>query len=325
MVSPGSRLVLAIFNCRSWSLKGEILARVAGDVSSLGFASQLTKYCSDNHFIFNLHASTSYVVLQLLQSEMIIIMSDDNFKDRNDGHQVRGDKPYYKVVNSDGRKRPPSPIPLMNNIPIDVSVNHRRDDNKHARVDVSSPSSSRHYHIPEENLIFCPVVHIPRNNAHTPIMHESASRAKAPAQGGNGIGTESSSGHKNERTHVMLEPHPRDVKETEGLTERNIVKNAFKCKYPRRGAISLVHDGIDETEECTKHCCEPAAVICETHPRHANVPIQYCVDETVTPAADPLRMITLTGIPSMISANERHTISANDVKFFLSRIDWENI
>lgn len=193
-----------------------------------------------------------------------------------------------------------------------VVVNH---GNQVKTIDNIEPSRtdttpSRLYHITADNLVHCPVVHIPRNKKTNvpksgmcnPQAHDSMQVADE---------TEPSAGHKNGQTDYMNRPRQAKsrVQGADGM------KLPVGCKYPRRGAISFVHD---ESEEITEHKNQHAVAMCECHPLHEKTVVHCGV------LAKPPATRTMRGIPSLTSCNDDNSNSNREVNDFLSTLDWDN-
>ncbi|KAL3762278.1 hypothetical protein ACHAWU_000925 [Discostella pseudostelligera] len=266
-------------------------------------------------------------------------MSDEITREQYFENQFQNDKPNAIVI--DRPKRPPSPPSLttmLNNLPIEY-INDRTCCKRHASIDAIDSSkaakkrlsASRLYHMPADNLVHCPVVHIPagkKKNLQTTDMSPYSRESTNSLEGENE--TVPSAVYKDEQTTASYTSHHehgcavvQDVCKMEAPTECKNGQNAVKCKYPRRGAIAIAHD--DASEDPIEHkYAQTADVMCESPPRHAKASIQCSENEMESPTANPPAMIELSGIISLTSTNANDTISTREVNNFLSKIDWDN-
>lgn len=263
-------------------------------------------------------------------------MSDEIIRDKYfESDFQQNDKLDANMVVNDRPKRPSSPTTMLNNLPIDI--NDRNCRKRHAIMDaidsskasITRLSASRLYHMSADNLIHCPVVHIPikKKNLETTVMSVYPRESTDSLEGGNGAVPSAVS--KDEQTTVSYKSHHQhgcyvvqDVSKMEVPTERKNGQDAVKCKYPRRGAIAIAHD--DASEDPIEHTYAQTADVCESHLRHAKASIQCSENEMESATTNPAAMIELSGILSLTSTNANDTISTREVNYFLSKIDWDN-
>ena len=232
------------------------------------------------------------------------------------------------MVQNNGVKRPQSSpelsilacdIRCKRHLPVIVDVEKRAkpsDRKKPIAASAHSSSPSMLYHMPADNLIHCPIVHIPGNKkVQSTVIGEPHRAEISSLQASNVTVPSAGDKHCDQSTAVSCQSHPRcdnnsfqhDVHGT--AAPRSI-------KFPRRGAISVVHTDLDETETTSELKKEHSADKSDAthHPQY---------DKAF--AATTPGKTKLCGVHYGASKpNDCNSISEREVNNFLSKFDWEN-
>ncbi len=138
-----------------------------------------------------------------------------------------------------GIKRPLKSMNILANDVLDGHIHCTRhppvvvDIEKKAKTSAHS-SPSILYHMPADNLVYCPIVHIPGNKKARTVIPSAGDK------------------HCDQSAAVSCESHPRYDNEAfqndvHGTAAPIILEHVRSIKYPRRGAISVAHADL-ETE-----------------------------------------------------------------------------
>ena len=200
-------------------------------------------------------------------------------------------------------------------LPVIVDMGKRAKTSNRRASSAQSSSPSMLYHMPADNLVHCPIVHIPGNkNVQSTVIGEPHRAEISSLQASNATVPSAGYKHCDQSTAVSCQSHPRYDND---IFQHDVHGTAAprSIKFPRRGAISVVHADLDETETTSELKKEHSADKSDAthHPQY---------DKAF--AATTPGKTKLCGVHYGASTPDCNIISEREVNNFLSKFDWEN-